>query len=347
MPTSEDDRDRRRGGAQAQPERVERARLAEARRAARPGSSRRRSRRPGSVRKVSATARHDAEQRPGTSRPASRRRARSPPSASASAQSPLRQPVDELLAPASGCFASVTTPARVGHLRLELGSGSSIAFSSPFGGVHVGHVDEARRRRRPGSACRRCPSRRARSSARSRGSPSPASGGSFGERLARVGADRHGLRADHDLRARLGEVVDRVDVGVLRHRQHELVGGELDRLARAGRRRGAGRAASCWRPRRRRPSRPARICAASSSEPANDSFTSAFSASSNSRRAGRERLGHRGRRPTPPAAARLAVEPPPPSSSPPQPARERERDAATSDAARASLAAARPSPTSP
>ena len=57
-------------------------------------------------------------------------------------------------------------------------AGSAIAFSSPLGGVHVGHVDEAGVRRPLGELARRCPSRRARWSERWRGSPSPAPAGS-------------------------------------------------------------------------------------------------------------------------------------------------------------------------
>src|SRR2546429_41801 len=52
-----------------------------------------------------------------------------------------------------------------------------------------------------------------------------------GERLVRVGPDRHRRRADSDLHAVLREILDGRGPRVLRDGQHELVRRELDRLA--------------------------------------------------------------------------------------------------------------------
>ena len=116
-------------------------------------------------------------------------------------------------------------------------------------------------------------------------------GGRRGEHLARVGADRHRLRADRDLHAgsRSGRRATSMSESC-GTASTKRVGGELDRLGEQALARRARPAAWCWRPRTRRACTPWRICAASSSEPANESFTSASAKSS---AAGGERLRHR------------------------------------------------------
>ena len=101
----------------------------------------------------------------------------------------------------SGCFAPLTTATPYATCGLRSAGGRSPSACPRW--PRRRSRRRSRRRPRPGRPCRPRPRRRARWSARWRGSPALV-GRQPVEHLARVGADRHGLRAHRDRRPRLG-----------------------------------------------------------------------------------------------------------------------------------------------